>query len=128
MSKMAIWSTVIFSALMLSAGIALSSPNSISGTVKDSEGAVISGAKIMVHRDSGVAELKEGADMVVVSDKNGQFVLEVAPGFYDIFVSAPAFSPQCTKVRVREAEPAIYMPRLHADPLVTKERGDTFSN
>ena len=66
--------------------------------------------------------------MVITSEKNGKFKLEVVPGFYDVFVSAPAFSPQCTKVRVREAEPAIYMPSLHADPLVTKERGDTFSN
>jgi hypothetical protein len=75
-------------------------------------------------RDAG----KEIADMVVTSDKNGQFNLEVVPGFYDIFVSAPALSPECTKVRVREAEPTIYMPRLHADPLVTQDRGDTFPN
>ncbi len=117
--------TVILSALLLNAGISLAS--TISGTVQDSEGAVVSNAKITVHRDPSAAG-NESADRVISSDKNGQFTLEVVPGFYDIFVSAPAFSPQCTKVRVREAEPATYMPRLHADPLVIRERGDTFSN
>jgi hypothetical protein len=112
--------------LMLNVGIALPVTNSISGTIRDSEGAVISGARITVHPDSSFSGLKDNADMVVSSDKNGQFTLKVAPGFYDVFVSAPAFSPRCTKVRVREAEPAIYMPRLPADPLVIKERGDTF--
>ena len=117
--------TVICSALLLNAGTALSSTNSISGTVKDSEGAVIDRATITIHRDSSVVG-KENADRVVTSDKNGQFTVEVAPGFYDIFVSAPAFSPQCTKVRARDVERAIYMPRLRADPLVIKERGDSF--
>jgi hypothetical protein len=117
--------TAICSALLLNAEVALSSTNSISGTVKDSEDAVINKAKIIIHRDSSVAG-KENADTVVTSGKNGQFTVEVVPGFYDIFVSAPAFSPQCTKVRVRDAEPAIYMPRLRADPLVIKEHGDTF--
>jgi hypothetical protein len=120
-----IWRIVFVSALMLNVGFALPLTNSISGTVKDLEGGVISGARVMVHLDSSVSGLKEAADMVITSDKNGQFTLEVVPGFYDVFVSAPAFSPQCTKVRVREAEPAIYMPRLPADPLVIKERGDT---
>ena len=117
--------TVIFPALLLNAGLAFSS--TISGTVRDTEGAVIGKARITIHRDSTNGK-KEGADLVVTSDKNGEFVLKVDPGFYDIFVSAPAFSPQCTKINVSGSEPGIYMPRLHADPLVTKERGDTFSH
>lgn len=127
MSKTTIWRTVIFSTLMLHVGIASCSASSISGTVRDSEGAVISGAKIIVYRDSSIAGSTESKDLVTISNQNGQFTLEAVPGFYDIFVSAPAFSPQCMKLHVREAAPAIYMPRLHADPLVTKERGDTFS-
>ena len=115
--------TVIFSALLLNAVLALSS--TISGTVKDSEGAVVATAKITVRRDSS-GDGKENADVVITPDKNGQFRLEVASGFYDVFVSAPGFSPQCAKVRVGETEPATYMPNLHADPLVIKERGDTF--
>jgi hypothetical protein len=126
MLKTSIWRTSIFSAFMLNAAIALSSTNSISGTVKDSEGAAVRGARIMVHLDSLASGLSEGADIVTTSDTKGQFKVEVAPGFYDVFVSAPAFSPQCTKVRVRQAEPAIYIPRLRPDPLVAKERGDTF--
>ena len=128
MLKPTIWHTVLFSTLLLTVGAALPLTNSISGTVRDPLGAVISGARIMVHRDSP-DRLQEDTDTIVAtSDKNGQFTLQVAPGFYDVFVSAPAFSPQCTKVRVREAEPAVYMPRLPPDPLVIKERGDAFSN
>jgi hypothetical protein len=115
---------VSFLALLLNA--ALASSSSISGTVRDSEGAVIGKARIAIHRDLSVVPGKENADMVVTADSNGGFSLEVVPGFYDIFVSSPAFSPQCTKVRVLEAKPAVYNPRLSFDPLVTKEIGDTF--
>jgi hypothetical protein len=87
----------------------------------------MSGARIIVHRDSSGTGSVEYKDLVITSNKTGQFTLEVVPGFYDIFVSAPAFSPECTKLRVRKAASAVYMPRMHADPLVTKELGDTFS-
>jgi hypothetical protein len=114
---------VIFSVVLLDAAIASSS--AISGTVRDSEGAVISNARIAIHRDPSVVPGKENADMVVTSDNNGGFMVEVVPGFYDAFVSSPAFSPQCTKVRVLEAKPAIFSPRLNLDPLVSKEIGGT---
>lgn len=114
---------VMSSALLLNPAMALSS--TITGTVRDSEGAVVAKAQITVHRDP-VRGGKESADVVVTSDKNGQFTLIVDPGFYDLFVSASAFSPECTKVHVSETKPAIYMPRLRADPLVTKEFGDAF--
>jgi Carboxypeptidase regulatory-like domain len=122
MSKI-LW-TAIFAAAMLNAAGASSS--SISGTVRDSEGAVIGKARIAIHRDPTAVPGNENADMVVTADNNGEFKLEVVPGFYDIFVSSPAFSPQCTKVRVLEAKPAIYNPRLRFDPLVSKEIGDRF--
>ena len=115
---------IIFSALLLSANDASSS--TISGTVRDSEGAVIGKARIAIHRDPSVVPGNENVDMVVSADNNGQFTLDVVPGFYDVFVSSPAFSPQCTKVRVIETKPALYNPRLSFNPLVSKEIGDTF--
>ena len=56
MLKTTIWRTVFLSALMLNVGIALPLSNSISGTVRDSEGAVISGARITVHLDELLAD------------------------------------------------------------------------
>jgi hypothetical protein len=108
---------------LLNTGTAFSS--TIAGTVRDSAGAVVAKAQITVHRDP-VGGAKESTDAVVSSDKNGQFTLNIAPGFYDLFVSASGFSPECTKVRASETKPAIYMPRLRADPLVVKEFGDIF--
>jgi len=115
--------TIVLSSLLLHAGMALSS--SISGTVKDSEGAVIGKARITIHRDPSGGG-KESEDVVLASDANGKFSVDVNPGFYDIFVSSSAFSPQCAKVRVKDTEPSIYTPRLHADPLISKELGDRF--
>jgi len=97
----------------------------ISGTVRDSEGGVISKARITIVNDPSLP-VKDTVDKVVASDEKGQFAVTVVSGFYDVFVSAPAFSPTCTKVRVTEADPAIYSPRLGVDPLVIKESGDTF--
>jgi len=62
--------TVICSALLLNAVAVLSSTNSISGTVKDSEGAVIGRATITIDRDSSVVG-KENADTVVTSRTPG---------------------------------------------------------
>jgi Carboxypeptidase regulatory-like domain len=87
--------TVVLSVLLLNAGMAWSS--TISGTVRDSEGAVVPKAQITVHRDP-IRGGKETADVIVTSDKNGQFTLNVTPGFYDLFVSASPFhrnAPKC---------------------------------
>jgi hypothetical protein len=56
----------------------------------------------------------------------GQFESEVPPGFYDVFISAMGFSPQCRKMRVKLGQMARYDAKLKADPLVTKELGDRF--
>src|SRR5215469_4774994 len=58
----------------------------LSGAVRDSEGAVISNAHIVVHWDgSGSGYLKDNLgirqDMVATSDSNGQFSLELPDGF-----------------------------------------------
>jgi hypothetical protein len=63
-------------------------------------------------------------DVTVVTDKSGRYSLSVPPGFYDVFVSAAAFTPTATKVRVKEGRPADFNPKLNADALVTKELGD----
>jgi hypothetical protein len=71
----------------------------LKGSVKDELGAVISNAHVVIHCDSsghGVgldtkACMKD--DLIVTSDSQGEFSATFPPGFYDVFVSAVAFSP-----------------------------------
>ena len=106
------------------------SPKStISGQVTDSEGAVIAKARVLVHWDSSgsTVGLRDNIgikqDVIVATDTSGQYSANVPPGFYDVFVSAGAFTPTATKVRVKEGEAATFSTKLKVDPLVSKEIG-----
>lgn len=100
--------------------------------VVDSEGAAIRGAYVLVHWDASGAEtgLKDNVgikhDLAIETDGEGRFSAQLPPGFYDIFVSASAFSPDCRKIRVKQGETAIFETRLKVDPLVSKEIADDF--
>jgi hypothetical protein len=82
-----------------------------SGAVKDSEGAVISGARIFIHWDSSgskvglTSNVGINEDRSFLTDGNGSFSVELPPGFYDIFVSAMAFSPDCNLSRSGVSRP-----------------------
>jgi hypothetical protein len=110
------------------------SQNRLRGVVTDSEGAVISGAHVFIHWDASGSKvglttnigIKE--DRALISDAKGRFSTELPPGFYDVFVSAPVFSPDCRKVRIIKGSAADYNPRLKVSALITKELGDTFSS
>ena len=115
--------------LWLSAGA--QSRTDLSVTVLDQLGAVISNAQVRVHWDPsgsnvglkdnvGVAE-----DQVLATDKTGHAKINLPPGFYDVFVAAPAFTPQAFKVRLKK-EPQGVLFKLKVDPLVTAELGDKF--
>jgi hypothetical protein len=103
--------------------------SSISGQVTDSEGAVIANARVLVHWDSSgsAVGLRDNIgikqDVIVATDTSGQYSANVPPGFYDVFVSAGAFTPTATKVRVKEGEAATFSTKLKVDPLVSKEIG-----
>jgi hypothetical protein len=102
------------------------------GVVVDSEGSPIPRARILVHWDSSgstvglKANVGIKSDLVVESKANGEFGAELPPGFYDVFVSASAFSPECRKIRIKSGEVLPYNAKLKADPIITKELGDTF--
>ena len=103
--------------------------SAISGQIADSEGAVIANARVLVHWDSSgsTVGLRDNIgishDVTVVTDNTGRYSADVPAGFYDVFVSAMAFTPAALKVRVKEGQPAIFSTKLKADPLVTKELG-----
>lgn len=98
----------------------------LSGTVRDSEGAVISNAHVVVHWDSsGSNYLKDNLgikqDIAATTDSSGHFSMELPPGFYDVFVTAIAFTPRCDKVRLKGQEARTYDPKLKVSPVTSKE-------
>jgi hypothetical protein len=102
----------------------------LTGAVTDNEGAPIQNAYVIVHGDSGRTSSNTDAgpkeDVVVRTDDNGSFAVEVPAGFYDVFVSALGFSPDCRKVRIKQVSHSIRF-RLKIDPLVAAEFGHTIT-
>ena len=125
------WSWVLV--LLLPTIFSSGSTNGIfKGTVTDSEGAAIRHARVYVHWDDSGAGVRLRSnlgirqDLSVETNQRGEFTVELPAGFYDVFVSANAFTPQCRKLRVRSGETATFSPKLIADPVVTKELGNQF--
>jgi hypothetical protein len=97
----------------------------LSGTVRDSEGAVIAKAHIVIHWDSAGSNylgdnvgIKE--DITVSADSDGKFSLELPPGFYDVFVTATAFTPYCEKIRLKDRSKAFDV-KLTVSPVASNE-------
>jgi hypothetical protein len=109
---------------------AVAQQSAITGQVQDSEGAAIAKARILVHWDSsgsrvGLTDnIGLPQDVTALSDASGHFSVRVPPGFYDLFVTAQAFTPVAAKVRVKSNAPAEFDVRLHADPKISKELAD----
>lgn len=57
----------------------------------------------------------------MVTDASGQYSANVPAGFYDVFVSAMAFTPIAAKVIVKEGHGAVLTAKLYLDLLVSKE-------
>ena len=104
----------------------------LKGKVTDSEGGVIANAVIFVHWDSSgsATGLKANkgiqGDQSFRTDKEGRYSAELPPGFYDLLITSPAFSPVCKKVWIANGPPIEYSAKLNADPLVIEALGDTF--
>jgi hypothetical protein len=112
--------------LLLLLTVVSTSAATLSGTVRDSEGAVISNAYVIAHWDSaGSNYLKDNLgikqDVIVTTDSGGHFSVELPPGFYDVFVSANAFTPHCEKVRLKEKVTKKYDIKLNVSPVTGKE-------
>jgi len=127
MSALPKWTCIVFILVMTHP-----SATQLKGTIVDSEGAAIRGARILIHWDQSGATvgLRSNVglekDLTVDTGSKGDFTAELPPGFYDVLVTANGFSPDCRKVRIKFGETTIYDAKLKADPLVTKELGDKF--
>ncbi len=101
--------------------------STISGQIVDSEGASIPNARVIIHWDpsGSTVGLRDNIgirqDLILTSDEAGKYSAIVPAGFYDVFVSAMAFTPTAAKVRVKQEQAAIYNSKLRADPLVSRE-------
>jgi Carboxypeptidase regulatory-like domain len=120
-------SLICISLILLSASAPDSKKGKLSGTVRDSEGAIISGAIVIVHWSSSGSDVGLEAnvglseDLHLETDKLGAYSVDVSPSFYDVFISAVAFSPSCRNVRVRSDTTVAFSPKLKVDPGVSKE-------
>jgi|SRR5579862_3307875 hypothetical protein len=95
------------------------------GTVRDSEGAVIAKAHVVIHWDPAGSNylgdnvgIKE--DISVNTGSDGKFSLELPPGFYDVLVTATAFAPYCEKIRLKD-RPKTFDVKLKVSPVASKE-------
>jgi hypothetical protein len=99
----------------------------VQGVVTDSAGALLTNAQLVVHWDASGAQagLKTNVgipeDRFLKTDTHGAFDAEIPPGLYDIFVTAPGFSPDCRKIRLKPGENATFNSKLQTDPLVANE-------
>jgi hypothetical protein len=113
--------------LSLCASCAIGEPHSLGGRIVDSEGAAIAGARVLIHWDSAgsTVGLSDNVgiqqDLIVTTKANGEYSANVPAGFYDVFVSAMAFTPTAGKVRVKQGHRVTYNSALKPDPLVFKE-------
>jgi hypothetical protein len=101
-------------------------PAQLTGTVRDSEGAAISKAHAIIHWDpSGSNYLPDNfgikQDISVETGSDGRFEVELPPGFYDVFVTATSFTPQCEKIRIKAMAPKSLEMRLKVSPVTSKE-------
>jgi Carboxypeptidase regulatory-like domain len=102
----------------------------LQGMVTDSTGKLLTDAQLVVHWDpSGT---KRGLttnvgipeDRFLKTDTHGAFYAEIPPGFYDVLVTAPGFSPECRKIRLKATQSATFNSKLQLDPLVAEELGN----
>jgi Carboxypeptidase regulatory-like domain len=90
----------------------------ITGQVTDSEGAALANSRVLVHWDSSgsTVDLADNIgskeDVIVVTDASGNYSVSVPPGFYDLFVSAMAFTPTAAKVRVKQGQRMTFNAKL----------------
>jgi hypothetical protein len=121
---------MLVAAMLVASGMAFGEAL-FKGEVTDINGGAIPGAMIIIHWDSAgsrvglTSNVGIRKDLIAKADGTGGFAVELPPGFYDVFVSATAFTPACRKIRVTTAPTEILTFRLNLDPLVGKEIGGT---
>jgi hypothetical protein len=98
----------------------------LSGTVRDPIGAAIPRSHVVVHWDwSGSSYVKNNIgtkeDTIATTDANGEFSVDLPPGFYDVFISSTAFTPYCEKIRLTGHKSKKLNVKLKLSPVTSGE-------
>ena len=72
------------------------------------------GSFVLVHS-------KGKTDAHVYTDRSGRYALELAPGIYDLFISAEGFSPVCRKIEIEPGKMANFDVALEVSTLGMNE-------
>jgi Carboxypeptidase regulatory-like domain len=131
-AALAFWFGVLFFLLLAAGTFSIGAQNVpakvlVQGTVTDSAGTLLTNAQLVVPWDpsGSTAGLETNVgipeDRFLKTDTHGAFYAEIPPGFYDILVTAPGFSPDCRKIRLKPGENATFNSKLQTDPLVVGE-------
>ncbi|MGB8885640.1 MAG: carboxypeptidase-like regulatory domain-containing protein [Candidatus Korobacteraceae bacterium] len=89
-----------------------------SGTVTDASGAVIVGANVRFHRNQTFGNhppQRAIPDVLVQTDPNGEFSVDVSPGLYDICAHAGGFLPTCETATISMQQLSPYQTSLKVD-------------
>ena len=113
--------------LLLCATSFAAAPGIIKGKVSDAGGSPIANAYVILHADlAGRTNQAAVLDQVRQTDQAGLFKIQLEPGFYDVCVTAMAFSPVCKKVLVTGSKVTEHDVNLTVDPLVSEHLADRF--
>ena len=117
----ALLSLFLFTSFIFGAQAQSDARGTLQGQARDTVGATISSAHVIVHMDN-IARMAQGVpgDVVPKVDTHGRFSLQLSAGFYDVCVMADAFTPVCEKVHVRPGKTATCDFRIKVDPDVAK--------
>jgi hypothetical protein len=96
------------------------------GIVSDVVGAPIKDALVFVRWDEsgstrGIGNIGIKQDLFLKTDKEGAFTAQLPPGYYDVFVSSPAFSPACRKIRIGKGAAVNFAERLQVSELILEQ-------
>jgi len=91
-----------------------SATGTLTGVVTDSEGAVIEGTLVRIlHWGQDDKPRAVESEMALHTDASGQFKVELAPGIYDLFLSAPGFSPAAKQVKIDARKETVVKSKLN---------------
>ncbi|MEP7364538.1 MAG: carboxypeptidase-like regulatory domain-containing protein [Acidobacteriota bacterium] len=119
--------------LLLSSALALHAQSTLQGVVADSEGGAIANAIVRIHWDPASPRLQarnvvtKQEDIVVQTAEDGSYSVNLAPGFYDIFVTSTAFEPAATKVRTLSGKTSTFSSKLKFSKIVCDEVCETIA-
>lgn len=122
-------------ALLVAVNFCAAAPSEgiLKGKVTDPSGGSLDRSvktRVLVHWDPSGADVGLDSnvgipgDVTVETNSRGEFQLNLPPGFYDVFVTAMAFSPKCQKVRIRAGKVLILNMSLEVSTIVSHELAD----